>query len=481
MPKTRAGKTSEAKPAAAELSTREQSVAAVRIDAAHLPVGAEVPVVAEIAEGRDAAFAEIADLSGVPDQRSLAGEAPRGPLQELALREEQLQLQAAQLAGHLKARLTEVDRRESQLNARIAQLEADLRSARLWQREREHDFQQREGELCRQVEDLQHRQAEVSRGEQQVQTLDERHEQIAQREDELKALDLQLRQRRQELDRQTAAFSHAQSLWQLQKNHEEAAAKQAHERAQELWNREVEQQRQQLEFEIADRRRKLDAGEQKLREQQHGLDQERVDFERQRVQGTTQLQRERATLEEHRGAADLELLSRKREVESRETIVERQRVAMEQMRTEIGQVHRQSLEMRLIAEQLWAQITGRLSSAEITRSIASLRLQLSQQYEQEQKALAKQKEELVQLADRLQMQHQLLAAERQEVRNWGSARQAGIEQQARQLVEREQQLEAEKQELRSARQILHDDRRRYEQEIRDLAAQLREATAEPVA
>jgi hypothetical protein len=193
------------------------------------------------------------------------------------------------------------------------------------------------------------------------------------------------------------------------------------------------------------------------------------------------MQRERTALEEHRGAADLELLSRKRELESRETIVERQRVAMEQMRTEIGQVHRQSLEMRLIAEQLWAQITGRLSSAEITRSIASLRLQLSQQYEQEQKALAKQKEELVQLADRLQLQHQLLATERQEVRSWGSARQAGIEQQARQLVEREQQLEAEQQELRSARQLLHDDRRRYEQEIRDLAAQLREATAEPVA
>lgn len=466
MPKTRTGKAPEKNSAAAE-----QSVSPLRIDRAHtvpsVEPASELPeIVAALAEART-------EADSFP-------EPPPEPLQALALREEQLQLQAAQLAGHLKARLAEVDRREAQLNARIAQLEADLRSARLWQRERDYDFQQREGELCRQVEDLQLRAAEVSRGEQQVQTLDERVEQVAQREDELKALDLQLRQRRQELDRQNAAFSHAQSLWQLQKNHEEAAAKQALERKQELWNREVEQQRQQLEFEIADRRRKLDTGEQLLREHQQRLDQERVDFERHRVQGTTQLQRERAALDEHRGAADLELISRKRELESRESIVERQRVAMEQMRTEISQVHRQSLEMRLIAEQLWAQITGRLSSAEITRSIASLRLQLSQQYEQEQKALTKQKEELAQLADRLQMQHQLLATERQEVRNWGSARQAGIEQQARQLVEREQQLEAEQQELRSARQLLHDDRRRYEQEIRDLAAQLREATV-PVA
>lgn len=466
MPKTRAGKATEPR-----TSSEEASVSPLRIDAPHTvspqsvaPQSVNMPTQAEM-------VAEVmASLADAPEPLP-------GRLQELALREEQLQHQAAQLAGHLKARLSEVDRREAQLNARIAQLEADLRTSRLWQREREYDFQQREGELCRQLEDLQQRALEVARGQEQVQTIDERHEQIAARETELKALDVQLRQRRQELDRQNAALSHAQSLWQLQRTHEENAAKQERERTEELWHRSVEEQRQQLEFEIADRRRKLETAEQKLREQQSRLDQERVDFERQRVQGTTQMQRERAALDEQIGATDLELLSRKREVESREAIVERQRVAMDQMRTEISHVHRQSLEMRLIAEQLWAQITGRLSSAEITRSIAALRLQLSQQFEQEQKALSKQKDELVQLADRLQMQHQLLAAERQEVKNWGSARQAGIEQQARQLVEREQQLEAEQQELRAARQMLHDDRRRYEQEIRDLAAQLREATA----
>lgn len=474
MPKTRTGKTTEPKSPGQDApgASGKELVSPLRIDAPHT-------MASQAAEPRQTTEEITADLvATLADFPSELPAAPSpGPLQELALREEQLQLQAAQLAGHLKARLSEVDRREAQLNARIAQLEADLRTSRLWQREREYDFQQREGELCRQLEDLQQRSAEVAIGQEQVQTLDERGEQIVAREKELTALDLQLRQRRQELDRQNAALSHSQSLWQLQRTHEETAARQERERAEELWNRYVEEQRQQLEFETADRRRKLESAEQKLREQQECLDRERVDFERQRVQRTTQMQRERAALDEQLAATDLEMLSRKREVESRETIVERQRVAMEQMRTEIGHVHRQSLEMRLIAEQLWAQITGRLSSAEITRSIAALRLQLSQQYEQEQKLLTKQKDELLQLAERLELQHQLVATERAEVRNWGSARQAGIEQQARQLVEREQQLEAEQQELRAARQSLHDDRRRYEQEIRDLAAQLRAASA----
>lgn len=465
MTKTRTGRTTATKTTADAV---EHSVTPLRIDPPHGIAG-------QPSAGQQAASALTVAEELIAAELSSVNTA-LGPLEELAQREEQLQHQAAQLAGHLKQRLNELDRREAQLNARIAQLEADLRSARLWHREREHDFQQREMELCRQVEDLQARAAEVARGEEHVQTLDERSQQIIAREQELKALDLQLRQRRQELDRQTSAFTHAQSLWQLQLTHESAAFKQEQERAKDLWQREVEQQQQQLEFEMADRRRKVETAEREHREAQARLDQDRADFERQRIQGTAQVQRERAAWDELRGTADLEILSRRREIESRESIVERQRVAMEQMRTEIASVHRQSLEMRLIAEQLWAQITGRLSSAEITRSIASLRLQLSQQYEQEQKALTKQKDELVQLADRLQAQHALLNAERQEVKNWGAARQAGIEQQARQLVEREQQLETEQQELRGARQTLAEDRRRYEEEIRDLTRQLHSAT-----
>jgi hypothetical protein len=474
MAKTRAGRTAERKSVPLAANT-DASVAPLRIDAPHSVATTQTD---QIAADLVATLAED-HAEPQPTGAPVSQQQPAYSQQQLALREEQLQLQASQLAGHLKARLTEVDRRESQLNARIAQLEADLRSARLWQREREYDFQQREAELCRQVEDLQHRSAEVARGQEEVQTIDERSERIVQRETELSALDVQLRQRRQELDRQNAALTHSQSLWQLQRTQEENTAKQERERAADLWNRHVEEQRQQLEFETADRRRKLETAEQKLHELQQRLDQERVDFERQRVQGTTHMQRERKALDEALGAADLEIVHRKREVESREEIVERQRVSMEQMRSEIGHVHRQSLEMRLIAEQLWAQITGRLSSAEITRSIAALRMQLGQQFEQEQKALSKQKEELLQLAERLEMQHQLVATERQDVRSWGNARQSGIEQQARQLVEREQQLEAEQQELRAARQALHDDRRRYEEEIRQLAAQLREASLDP--
>src|SRR5262249_52789953 len=74
--------------------------------------------------------------------------------ESLDSRREQLQLQVAQLAGHLRERLRDVDRRESTLNARASQLESDLRASRMWLRERELACQERENELRRKIEEL---------------------------------------------------------------------------------------------------------------------------------------------------------------------------------------------------------------------------------------------------------------------------------------------------------------------------------------
>jgi hypothetical protein len=93
------------------------------------------------------ALLEVAEEPSPSLAAAVAGET-------LESRREQLQLQVAQLAGHLRERLREVDRREAAVNARASQLESDLRASRIWLRERENDFQQREQELKRQIEEL---------------------------------------------------------------------------------------------------------------------------------------------------------------------------------------------------------------------------------------------------------------------------------------------------------------------------------------
>ena len=70
-------------------------------------------------------------------------------------------------------------------------------------------------------------------------------------------------------------------------------------------------------------------------------------------------------------------------------------------------------------------------------------------------------------------QHRELVQLRDGLRQWAAAREAQIEQQATALVQRELALDTQQDEFRQAQQAWQADRRRYEQQIRDLAAQLR--------
>src|SRR4029079_13263070 len=130
--------------------------------------------------------------------------------ENIEIRREQLQLQVSQLAGHLRERLRDVDRREATLNARVAHLESELRSARLWPRERELAFQERENELQRRIEELQERPA-VPALELESEQIDgeARLAEITERERELQLQEDSLRERRFEFDRQAAALRHA--------------------------------------------------------------------------------------------------------------------------------------------------------------------------------------------------------------------------------------------------------------------------------
>jgi hypothetical protein len=183
--------------------------------------------------------------------------------------------------------------------------------------------------------------------------------------------------------------------------------------------------------------------------------------------------RQRQALEERQQAADAELAGRRLQLDARQEWIERQRTGLEQVRGESLALHRQSLEMRLLAEQLWSQISGRLTPAEVTQSIAQLRLKLAEQYKLEEQGIASRRQELVDLSERIAQKHRELVQLRSGLREWAAARAAEIEQQAAALVEREQALDQQQEESRRAAAEWSSARRRYEQQIRELSSQLR--------
>jgi len=358
----------------------------------------------------------------------------------------------------------------------VAQLESDLRASRLWIRERELGFQSRESELRRQIEELQEQAAarrESAESDTPPTDVEAIRAELDQREQEMHLREDDLRERRFEVDRQAAALRHAQQLWQQQREREEGLLETDRRRHEQQRNEERSALERAFQERIEQREAQLRTAELLVAEQARQLDHDQAALASERQQWQDERMRQRESLRELRAAAEAELCDRRQRLEARQEWIERQKVGLEQVRDEALKLHRQSLEMRLLAEQLWAQITGRLHPAEVTQAIAQLRLKLGEQYAIEEQQLAAERQALAELAERIAAQHQKLSTLRSGLRQWAAARQAEIEQQAAALVERELALDAERQRSGQLQQAWQTDRRRYEQQIRDLTCQLR--------
>jgi len=399
--------------------------------------------------------------------------------QNIDSRREQLQLQVAQLAGHLRERLREVDRREATLNARVAQLESDLRNSRMWLRERELGFQDRENELKREIEELQERASsrglalDSMTGDSLASELAAREAEIQEREQQLQLREDRQSERRFEVDRQFAALRHAQQLWQQQQERQEQQLASDRERLERETIEARQQNNRDVEQVIIQREEQLRTAELLVREHAQELDRDRTALAAERSHWQQHKSRQQQAIEELRTSAEAELTDRRTRLEARQEWIERQKGGLEQVRDEALRLHRQSLEMRLLAEQLWSQITGNLTPAEVTQAIAQLRIKLAEQYRVEEEQLVQRRDELVAISERIAGQHREVEQLKSGVRDWAAARQEEIERQAAALVERELALDAEQDSFRQAEHRWSADRRRYEQQIRDLTGQLR--------
>jgi hypothetical protein len=285
---------------------------------------------------------------------------------------------------------------------------------------------------------------------------------ITERERELQLQEDSLRERRFEFDRQAAALRHAQQVWQQQQERQEHQLQHDREQMQRDFDELVSQREEQLR-----------TAELLIAEQAKELDHERAALAGERRNWEEQRTRQRQAIDELRSAAEAEAADRRTRLQSRQEWIERQKAGLDQVRDEALRLHRQSLETRLMAEQLWSQINRGMMPAESAQAVAQLRLKLAEQYQVEEEQLTRRQDDLLQLSEKIAGQHRDLTQLRDGIREWATARQAEIERQAAALVQRELVLDAQQEEFRQAGQNWAADRRRYERQIRDLVTQLR--------
>lgn len=441
-----------------------------RIDGPHSVGGPKpeirpAPILVDMAVGGNSAATYPPDSSG----RSNSPAAAEWLLEldeDRDARKERLENQAAQLADQLQGQLREIEHREAQQNARSAELDNEFRRARFWITEKSAELAERENLVAEaearlaaereeasstleqgnlQLHAIEARQKVLIKSEQELaqrqQLIGQREADLAERGRQLEAKEYHLRERRQFVEGEAAALYH--------------------ERQAELSRRE----------------QALQEGESLLAEHTHALERDQQTLARERADWKRQKDIDIEAIHLQGQRADAELDQRHTRLAAREQALDKQQTAFDQLRSEITAAHRQSLEMRMIAEQLWGQVQGRIPPAEVTQSLAQLRLRLGEQYRLEQHGLTQQKDELLSLAEKVAEQSAALRGQRQELQAWFNAREGEIERQAEALVHREQELQDLSDQLGQSTARWQTDRRALEQQLRDAHSRLRQVAA----
>jgi hypothetical protein len=421
---------------------------------------------------------------------------------------EQLQTQALQLGALLRSKQRELDRREALMNAREAKLENELRLARLWTRERDEEVRQREQDFNARQKALEEQASQVASLEvsldqdfstQQVQLalreqacearlqeLQAREARLAAEHEALATAHERLEQQRVEHEtallavEQRAAIQHQEALHQLELQRKNLAqlSRSLEEREQALLRKHEElsgtRDRQAWEARLASRQAELEQAETLLSKHARELDEQRAALVVQREKQALEARDQRQELAEWQRRERAELAERKQQLELAEEALDKHRTAVEQLRGETAKMHREALEMRLITEQLWLELSRHAPAAELTRSLAVLRQRLAEHDRDAQRRLAEQQAEMRQLASRLDEQQQRLVDQREQLRQWLAAQQQEIDAQAKILVAREQQLDRQETAAQQQETAWQNERRELRGQIRDLLARLRE-------
>lgn len=450
----------------------------------------------------------------------------------------QIQTQADQLASYLRSHQRSIDQREAELNARLAVLDSDGRRERLALNHREAELSERQEALTLKEREIEERLASVADAEQRVgeqraiaeaeavqqqrafqhrekalvaseqalgerlskreQALQEAETWFKEQQEEHRRAMLEFEQRvrrcenellyeRQQLDAHRAA-----SLGIIQRQHKDLERHRASlERRETQWERaasrpsaaavRLEQSLRQEEAALKQRRNKLDEAELKLAEAQakSALLRERLREARQQFREELRDDRRRLALEQREAMAELQ---KKRDgLARRSRYVDNCHAKLVQLRTELSEMHRETLDVRLATEELWVQLSGSTPPAALTQSLAEVRNRLSRHYRESAADLDRQKSELETARADLSEQLEALMKRKQEVDGWARCQEEELRRQAKRLRDREADIQRREADLNDASHLRESERLAFEAEIHHLKRRIAEIECDALA
>ena len=478
------------KTAAKKSSAPRERVATTRIDAPH-PIAGESPPVTTGPAPIPEVESPIVESSRV---RLPSDDAPRepqhhprdfsasspfyDPLDDASERDldelrsvltdvpDSLRLQASQLASLLRVKQQEIDQREATLHTQMSQLDKERRAFRLQVREYHETRIERETEHAERLQEIEKRLADLSAMELAL-NADARFEAFhatGNSNNNTEPLDQSepLNSTKPILNTGSVPVSPRASFNSSFPATPSCIPDTA--KIEEAWQ-ELESQRRT----VRERIQQLNTLESMLQDNWNDCERKRRDLEIQHAGRLAALEEQQQRNQEAQRQFEANSKLAESDLHRREESLAKRAAAIEQVRLEAAQIHHDSLEMRIVLEQLWQQLADRLDAAELARSIAASRAQLADEYQLASQTLLEQRREAEELSRRLHEQQAKLRRQRSEMQEWLARRQHEIHDRETRLSAREQQLAKHDQTVVDLRRQLEQERLAARNRLLDLA------------
>lgn len=438
--------------------------------------------------------------------------------------------QAQQLAEWLQRERDTLEQRARMLDTQESDLEEKVLAAQAWLEEQRADIERREEEL----EGAPDSSAQAAVSEERLRALDERRQEAERREQELDQRQARLDTETQSLiqekaryaervekldERQIALVERESHLEKEQRKLQaelsearaevdeaahrmaeaEARAEESAATAEDLTHREraLDMRKQEIDHALA-RYQRLGVTERKmadlqeraakhakheqrlaqleslLEEDRASLAEQRESLQRQDQAFKEQCARERSQLEADRSAQQAESKSESKRLARWEEEVERREEGLSKLKCELEAAQREVLEMRLATEETWAQLTGLLAPAALTRSISRVRAQLADYYSRAQQEIAESRGRLRDAAGQIEQEMQRLEQRRIGVEEWANRRHDELGVVAESLESREKELDRQQRMYEQMEARWAAERSDYREQIRLLLSEMRE-------
>jgi hypothetical protein len=175
---------------------------------------------------------------------------------------------------------------------------------------------------------------------------------------------------------------------------------------------------------------------------------------------------------------DAQELALKRLEEERQDLVkqnkklEQKHLALDRSREELGKMHRETLEVRLVAEELWLQLAGESGSEDLKKSVAKIQVRLASEYQDAVSRLDVQKQELKQGRDELRDQQEKILARKEQADQLAVQAESALSERERALQGREEELDRRQRHIEEQAHRVQQERAEMEHEVRMLQTQI---------